>query len=41
MVFVADGTDKQRPAVLQVGDHHHTDDADDQLRPWLAKIEVV
>ena len=28
-----DGVDKQRPAVLQVGDHHHTDDADQQLDP--------
>ena len=25
--------DEQRPAVLQVGDQHHADDADDQLRP--------
>src|SRR5207248_149770 len=28
-VFGADGADEQRPAVLQVGDHHHTDEADD------------
>ena len=33
VVFVFDRTDEQRPAVLQVGDHHHADDAEDQLPP--------
>ena len=30
------GTDEQRPAVLQVGDHRHADDANDQLKPTAA-----
>jgi hypothetical protein len=33
LVFLVDGVDEQRPAVLQVGDHHHADDADDELAP--------
>src|SRR5437588_8530442 len=33
MVFLIDRPDEQRPAVLQVGDHHHADDAEDELTP--------
>jgi hypothetical protein len=33
MVFLIDRADKQRPTVLQVGDHHHAYDAEDQLAP--------
>ncbi|MGY4435870.1 hypothetical protein ACVWWO_008347 [Bradyrhizobium sp. F1.13.1] len=33
MVRVIDRIDEQRPAVLQVGDHRHADDAHDQLEP--------
>jgi hypothetical protein len=39
-VLGADRPDEQRPAVLQVGDHHHADDADDQLRPGIGKNRV-
>src|SRR5262249_19665175 len=35
--LVADRADEQRPAILKVGDHHHADDPDDQLRPWVGK----
>ena len=33
MIFLIDGIDEQRPAVLQVGNHHHADDAGRQLAP--------
>src|SRR5262249_15611112 len=33
MIFLIDRIDEQRPAVLQVGDHHHADDAENQLSP--------
>ena len=32
-VLLPDRPDEQRPSVLQVGDHHHTDNADQQLQP--------
>jgi hypothetical protein len=31
MILLIDRRDEQRPAVLQVGDHHHADDADGEL----------
>jgi hypothetical protein len=31
MVFLVDRIDKESPPVLQVGDHHHADDADQKL----------
>ena len=31
--LVADGSDEKRPAVLQVGDHRHADDAHEKLDP--------
>src|SRR3984893_1045885 len=33
MIFLIDGIDEQRPAVLQIGNHHHADDAGRQLAP--------
>src|SRR6516162_1930431 len=33
VIFLIDRIDEQRPAVLQVGDHHHADDAGDKLAP--------
>jgi hypothetical protein len=27
--------DKQRPAVLEIGDHHHAEDAEGELRPTV------
>jgi hypothetical protein len=33
MVFLIDRIDEQRPSVLQVGNHHHADDAENQLPP--------
>ncbi|MGY3411417.1 hypothetical protein ACVWZV_007530 [Bradyrhizobium sp. GM5.1] len=33
MVRVIDRIDEQGPAILQVGDHRHADDAHDQLEP--------
>ena len=33
--FGVDRIDEQRPAVLEVRDTGHADDADDQLRPWI------
>ena len=33
VVFLIDRTDEQRPAVLQVGDHHHAYDTEDELTP--------
>ena len=33
VVLLVDRVDEQRPAVLQVGDHHHADDADHELQP--------
>ena len=33
MVFLIDRIDEERPAILQVGDHHHADDAADELAP--------
>ena len=49
VVFLIDRIDEQRPAVLQVGDHHHADDAEDQLTParrfrrhrWTLAAETV
>ena len=35
--FRVDGIDEQRPAVLQVRDARHADDADDQLHPGIAQ----
>ena len=32
VVLLIDRVDEQRPSILQVGDHHHADDAEDQLR---------
>src|SRR5246127_4753540 len=31
MVLLVDRDDKQSPAILEVGDHHHADDADPEL----------
>ena len=31
VIFLIDRIDEKRPAVLQVGDHHHADDAEDKL----------
>src|SRR5262249_50548608 len=33
VVFLIDRPHKQRPAVLQVGDHHHANDTEDELTP--------
>jgi hypothetical protein len=33
VIFLIDRIDEQRPAILQVGDHHHADDAADELSP--------
>ena len=33
MIFLVDRIDEQRPAILQVGDHHHAEDADHELVP--------
>ena len=33
VIFRIDRIDEQRPAILQVGDHRHADDAHDQLKP--------
>ena len=34
-VLLMDGLDEQRPAILKVGDHHHADDAGEQLMPTV------
>ena len=33
MIFLIDRIDEKRPTVLQVRDHHHADDAEDELAP--------
>ena len=33
MIFLIDRIDEKRPSILQVGDHHHADDAEDKLPP--------
>ena len=35
--LLSDRSHEQCPAVLQVGDHHHADDADDQLQPAVGR----
>src|SRR5262249_2891862 len=32
-IFLIDRVDEERPTVLQVGNHHHADDAEDELTP--------
>jgi len=38
MEFRVDRPDEQRPPVLQVGDHHHADDADEKLQPTSGRL---
>ena len=33
MILLIERVDEQRPAVLQICNHHHADDAKDQLAP--------
>ena len=37
LIFGIDRQDEQRPAILQVGDHHHAGDAERQLHPSEAR----
>jgi hypothetical protein len=37
MMRLVDRVHEQVPAVLQVGDHHHADDADHQLQPTISR----
>ena len=37
MMFIVDRQYEQRPAILQVGNHHHADDAEQQLQPAICR----
>ncbi len=39
--FLLDVRHEKRPAVLQVGDHHHAGDADDELHPRIREYRSV
>ena len=39
VVLFVDRVDEQRPAVLEVGDHHHADDAEQQLQPPIPALD--
>ena len=40
-ILLVDRIDEQRPAVLQVGDHHHADDASTELKPAIRRASSV